>query len=76
MVPSDETRPTAPVQSQHGDEADKEELGFGVAAAAVNTFKSGGIMDVLEDLKEKAESEFADLRKAGGNTKCGQQGPQ
>merc|ERR1719207_309051 len=33
-------------------------------AAAAYESKSGGIVDVLEDMKDKAETELADLRKA------------
>merc|ERR1719414_2416396 len=37
---------------------------MGAPAAAVYKSQSGGIIDVLEDLKEKAESQLAELRKA------------
>jgi len=57
---SDQKRLMALVQSQ--DEDGDDDMGAPEAAAYKN--KSGGIMDVLEDLKEKAESELADLRKA------------
>merc|ERR1719215_914913 len=56
----DQKRLMALVQSQ--DEDGDDDMGAPEAAAYKN--KSGGIMDVLEDLKEKAESELADLRKA------------
>jgi hypothetical protein len=69
LASSDKSKLMALVQSQQGDEADEEDLSFGAPAAAVYKSKSGGIMDVLEDLKEKAESELADLRKAEGNAK-------
>ena len=36
----------------------------GCLAATVYTSQSGGIIDVLEDMKEKAESQLAELRKA------------
>jgi len=36
----------------------------GAPAAAVYKSQSGGIIDVLEDMKEKAESQLAELRKA------------
>merc|ERR1740129_2188408 len=55
------------VQSQQGDDADDDELGS-PAAAAYKTH-SGNILDVLEDLKEKAEGQLSDLRKAEVNTK-------
>merc|ERR1719359_1135333 len=50
---------------QSKDEDDDDDMGAPEAAAYKN--KSGGIMDVLEDLKEKAESELAELRKAESN---------
>merc|ERR1719414_2785347 len=37
---------------------------MGAPAAAVYKSQSGGIIDVLEDMKEKAESQLAELRKA------------
>merc|ERR1740129_2116663 len=54
------------VQSQQGDDADDDELSS-PAAAAYKTH-SGNILDVLEDLKEKAEGQLGDLRKAEVNT--------
>merc|ERR1719265_1311268 len=56
---------TGLLQSQSGD--DDDDLSFGAPAAAAYKSHGGGIMDVLEDLKEKAESELADLRKAESN---------
>jgi len=49
------------------DELDDSELG----APAASSYKShsSNIIDVLEDLKEKAEEELADLRKAEASTK-------
>merc|ERR1740127_299010 len=41
----------------------------GAPAAAVYKTHSSGIVDVLEDLKEKAETELAEARKAESNTK-------
>jgi len=57
---SDKKQLMALVQSQDDDGDDD----MGAPDAATYKNKSGGIMDVLEDLKEKAESELADLRKA------------
>merc|ERR1712156_313276 len=37
---------------------------FGAPAAAAYKSQSGGIIEVLEDMKEKAESQLAELRKA------------
>merc|ERR1719201_1513523 len=42
---------------------------MGAPAAAAYKSKSGGIVDVLVDMKEKAESELGDLRKAENNAK-------
>merc|ERR1711879_902824 len=43
------------------DQSDEE---FGAPAAAAYKSQSGGIVEVLEDVKEKAESQLAELRKA------------
>merc|ERR1711920_1044613 len=64
---SDQQKLTALVQSQQGDDADDDELSS-PAAAAYKTH-SGNILDVLEDLKEKAEGQLNDIRKAEVNTK-------
>ena len=55
---ADQAKLTALVQQQSG--ADDEELG--APAAAGYESKSGGITDVLEDMKEKAEGQLSDLR--------------
>merc|ERR1719326_312402 len=49
--------------------ADDEDSDTGAPAAASYKNKSGGIIDILEDMKEKAEGELSDLRKAEGNAK-------
>jgi hypothetical protein len=49
------------VQNQQGDEDDME---LGAPDPAVYKSKSGGIVDVLTDMKEKADTELSDLRKA------------
>merc|ERR1719512_206364 len=64
---SDQHKLTALVQSQQSDDADEDELGS-PAAAAYKTH-SGNILDVLEDLKEKAEGQLSDLRKAESNNR-------
>merc|ERR1719215_444477 len=64
---SDQAKLTALVQNQQED-SDDDDL-TGAPAAAGYKSHSGGIMDVLEDLKEKAESELADLRKAETSAK-------
>merc|ERR1719356_2281083 len=63
---SDQKQLAALVQSQQTDEADDE---LGSPAAAAYKTHSGNILDVLEDLKEKAEGQLSDLRKAEVNTK-------
>merc|ERR1712203_46914 len=63
---SDQKQLAALVQSQQSDEADDE---LGSPAAAAYKTHSGNIMDVLEDLKEKAEGQLSDLRKAETNTR-------
>ena len=59
---SDRQKLLALVQSQQQTEADDTE--FGAPAAATYKTHSTSIVDVLEDLKEKAEAELSDLRKA------------
>merc|ERR1719388_259518 len=63
----DQKNLAALVQSQQGGEADDEELG--APAAAVYKTHSSSIFDVLEDMKEKAEGQLAELRKAESATK-------
>jgi hypothetical protein len=48
---------------------DEEDSDLGAPAPASYKSHSSNIMDVLEDLKEKAEEELADLRKAESATK-------
>jgi len=60
FVGADKTKLVALVQSQQGSQNDDEELG--APAAATYKSHSSGIVDVLEDMKEKAESELKDLR--------------
>lgn len=55
------------VQAQQTSQSDDEELG--APKAAVYESKSGGIFDVLEDMKEKAEKQLGDLRKAEAESK-------
>jgi len=52
------------VQSQ----SDDDDLELGAPAAKVYESKAGGIVDVLADMKDKAEGELSDLRKAEENT--------
>jgi len=60
----DQSKLTAFVQSQQANEADADELELGAPAAAAYKSQSNGIVDVLEDMKEKAEGQLSDLRKA------------
>jgi len=62
---SDRQKLVALVQAKQ----DSEESDVGEPAAAVYKTHSGGILDVLEDLKEKAEAELADARKAENTSK-------
>jgi len=57
---SDHQRLAALVQAQQAQEDGEA----GAPAAAVYKNQSGGIVDLLEDLKEKAEGELAEARKA------------
>jgi len=61
----DQKNLAALVQSQQGN--DDEELG--APAAAVYKSHSGSIFDILEDMKEKAEGQLAEMRKAESTTK-------
>jgi chromosome segregation ATPase len=62
---NDKQRLTALVQArQTGEETDA-----GAPAAATYKSQSGGIVDVLEDLKEKAEGELAAARKTESSAK-------
>jgi len=62
---TDHAKLLALVQARQGGE-DSE---MGAPAAATYTSQSGGIVDVLEDLKEKAEAELAEARKAESSAK-------
>jgi len=62
---SDKSKLIALVQSQDSSDDDDEEQG----APAPNSYESqsGGIVDVLNSMKEKAEGELKELRKAESN---------
>jgi len=62
---SDRSKLMALVQAKQGDE-DSE---FGAPAASSYKSHSSGIIDVLEDLKEKAEGELSEARKAETSAK-------
>jgi len=55
---ADKQRLLVLAQTDQGDDM------TGAPAAAVYKSQSGGIIDVLEDMKEKADSQLAELRKA------------
>jgi len=63
---SDKKKLLALVQSQQSSDADDADVG--APAAAVYKNKSGSIVEVLEGMKEKAEAQLSDLRKAESNT--------
>jgi chromosome segregation ATPase len=50
-------------------QAQEEDKEAGAPAAATSKSQSGGIVDLLEDLKEKAEGELAEARKAESSAK-------
>jgi len=62
---ADKQRLTSLVQAQDGSDVDDDD--FGAPAAAAYKSHSSNIVDVLEDLKEKAEEQLAGLRKAETN---------
>jgi hypothetical protein len=62
---SDHQKLVALVQGREAD----EDGSAGAPAAATYKSQSGGIVDVLEDLKEKAEGELSDARKAESSAK-------
>merc|ERR1719359_2024443 len=64
---SDREHLIALVQDKQGNDEDDSDLGD--PAAAGYKSHSSNIIDVLDDLKEKAEEELADLRKAEASTK-------
>merc|ERR1719321_893529 len=67
MQTQDKQTLLALVQHQQGTEDDDAE--FGAPDPAAYKSKSGGIVDVLNDMKEKAEGELSELRKAETNSK-------
>jgi chromosome segregation ATPase len=61
----DKAKLAALVQSS----SDDDDSDAGAPAPDAYKNKSGGIVDVLNDMKEKAEGELSELRKAEGNAK-------
>jgi len=68
---ADQTRLQAMLQAQTTDSSSSEldDLELGAPAAAVYKSKSGNIVETLEDMKEKAEGQLSDLRKAETNNR-------
>mmetsp|Transcript_55691 Transcript_55691/g.145246 ORF Transcript_55691/g.145246 Transcript_55691/m.145246 type:complete len:703 (+) Transcript_55691:66-2174(+) len=64
---NDRKRLLAFVQAHQGAEEDDSE--FGAPAAEAYKSHSGGIVEVLEDMKDKAEAQLSELRKAEVNAK-------
>merc|ERR1719487_3225189 len=64
---TDQKKLAALVQARSG--ADESDDDFGAPAAAAYKSHSTGIFDVLEDMKEKAEGQLSDLRKAESSAK-------
>jgi len=57
----DQKKLAAFVQSQQN--ANEDDMEFGAPAPASYKSKSGGIVEILEDMKDKADAELGDLRK-------------
>merc|ERR1719217_1396949 len=66
LTGQDKQKLVALVQNQQGDADGDAELGAPDPAVYKN--KSGSIVDVLNDMKDKAEAELSELRKAEMNT--------
>jgi hypothetical protein len=66
---NDKQKLLALVQSKQSTDADDDDEDVNAPAAAVYKTHSGGIFDLLEDLKEEAEEQLAALRKAETTTK-------
>jgi len=68
---ADKTKLLALVQARQGTDAEAEadDEALGAPAATVYKTHSTSILDILEDLKEKAEEQLSDLRKAETSAK-------
>merc|ERR1719247_2722455 len=64
---TDQKKLVALVQAHQNADSDDDD--FGAPAAAVYKSHSNGIFDVLEDMKEKAEGQLSELRKAESSAK-------
>jgi chromosome segregation ATPase len=65
----DQRKLVALVQAHQESAEDADDLQPGAPAGTVYATHSTSIFDVLEDMKEKAEGQLADLRKAEANAK-------
>ena len=63
----DQAKLTALVRSRQADGSD--DLALSEPSAATYKTYSAGILDILEDLKERAEGQLSDLRSAEANDK-------
>jgi len=61
---TDQKKLVAFVQAQQQSKEDDGDEELGAPASKTYKSHSGGILDVLEDMKDKAEGQLADLRKA------------
>merc|ERR1719329_654033 len=66
---SDKNRLVALVQSQNDSESNDDDDDLGAPAAKVYESKAGSIVDVLADMKDKADGELSELRKAESTAK-------
>jgi len=62
-------RKTLLALAQSQSKEDSDDLELGAPAAATYKSQSGGILDVLEDMKEKAEGQLSDIRKAESSSR-------
>jgi len=61
---NDQQKLVAFVQARHAEENDEGDDDMGAPSAASYKTHTGGIVDVLEDMKDKAAEELSSLRKA------------
>merc|ERR1719503_278902 len=67
LASADKSKLLAFVQNQDSDDDDDEDTG--APAPDAYKSKSGGIVDTIEDMKDKAEAQLSDARKAEMKTK-------
>jgi len=66
---TDQKKLVALVQAHQSGSDSEDDDELGAPSAATYKSQSGSIVDVLEDMKEKAEGQLGDLRKAESSTK-------